>query len=97
MNRTDARLSKAVRFFLSLLLALLIAAAGTFGLNWVWVVVLGGGEMSVHGWIALGLGIFGTCGLAWALMALAFKSNREGWDDRVDNSLDPGRKDPDAD
>jgi hypothetical protein len=23
-------------------------------------------------------------------MALAFKSDREGWDDRVDNSFDPG-------
>jgi hypothetical protein len=25
-------------------------------------------------------------------MALAFKSHREGWDDQVDNTLDPGRE-----
>jgi hypothetical protein len=47
--------------------------------------------MSVHGWIAMGLGVLGTVGLAWGLMSLAFRSNREGWDDQVDNRLDPGR------
>lgn len=89
--------SKVTRFLLSLLLALLIAAMATLGLSWVWTDVLGGADMTIHGWIALGLGLFGTCGLAWGLMALAFKSSREGWDDRVDNSLDPGREDRDAD
>ena len=89
--------SKVARFFLSLFLALLIAGVATLGLGWVWTDVLGGADMTIHGWIALGLGLFGTCGLAWALMALAFKSSREGWDDRVDNSLDPGREDRDAD
>lgn len=84
-------MSKPVRFLLALGLSMLIAAAATAGLNWVWTGVLGGGEMSIHGWIALGLGLFGTCGLAWLLMSLAFRSSREGWDDRVDNSLDPGR------
>lgn len=86
-------LNRIVRFLLALMLSLLAAAAATLALNLVWVQVLGGGEMSIHGWIALGLGLFGTCGLAWLLMALAFKSDREGWDDRVDNSLDPGRGD----
>ena len=90
-------LPKVVRFLLALLLSLLIAAGVTFGLNWVWTSMLGGGEMTLHGWIALGLGLFGTCGLAWALMALAFKSSREGWDDSVDNSLDPGREGRDED
>lgn len=87
-------LSRVVRFLLALLLSMLVAAGATLALNLVWVRVLGGGEMSIHGWIALGLGLFGTCGLAWLLMSLAFKSSREGWDDRVDNSLDPGRDDP---
>ena len=36
-------------------------------------------------------------GAAWTilyvLMALAFKSDREGWDDQVDNRFDPGRED----
>ena len=87
--------SKLARLLLGLVIALLIAGATTLALNWVWTDLLGGGEMTIHGWIALGLGMFGTCALAWVLMALAFKSSREGWDDRVDNSLDPGREDRD--
>lgn len=83
-------LTRLVRFGLALLLSLLGAAIVTFGMNWLWRAI-GGGPMSVHGWIALGLGMFGTFGLAWLLMSLAFHSNRAGYDDRVDNSLDPGR------
>jgi len=30
-------------------------------------------------------------GLTWGLISLAFRSHREGWDDRVDNTFDPGR------
>jgi len=82
--------SRLVRFFLALLLALLIAAAATFGAAAAWRAI-GGAAMSVHGWIALGLGMFGSLALAWGLMTLAFKSSREGWDARVDNTLDPGR------
>jgi len=82
---------RAVRFLLSLGLACLISAAATFGLGLFWRAI-GGGAMSIHGWIAMGLGVLGTVGLTWLLMGLAFKSNREGWDDRVDNSLDPGRE-----
>lgn len=88
-------MSALVRFLLNLLLALLVAAVATWGLAAVWRAI-GGGDLSVHGWIALSLGIVGTVGLAWALMALAFKSDREGWDDRVDNSFDPGRDDGDT-
>jgi len=82
---------RVVRFVLSLGLACLIAGAATFGLGLFWRAI-GGGAMSVHGWIAMGLGVLGTVGLTWLLMGLAFKSHREGWDDRVDNSLDPGRE-----
>ena len=39
------------------------------------------------------LGVVGTVLLAWLLMALAFESDREGWDDQVDNRMDPGRED----
>lgn len=88
-------MSALVRFLLNLLLALLVAAVATWGLAAVWRAI-GGGDLSAHGWIALSLGIVGTVGLAWALMALAFKSDREGWDDRVDNSFDPGRDDGDT-
>ena len=82
--------SRIVRFVLSLLLAGLIAGIGTWALGLFWIAI-GGGTMSVHGWIALSLGILGTVALAWGLMYLAFKSNSEGWDVRVDNTLDPGR------
>lgn len=75
--------------------AVALSSVFTLGLAAYWRAI-GGGQMSVHGWIAMGLGVLGTLGLAWLLMALAFKSDREGWDDRVDNRLDPGRQD-DAD
>ena len=88
--------SRPLRFLISLCLALLISGATTYGLSWGWRAI-GGGELTVHGWIALLIGTFGTVGLAWGLMALAFKSSREGWDDRVDNSLDPGRDETDDD
>lgn len=86
--------ARLLRLVLNLSLAALIAAGATWGISVTWMAI-GGGELTVHGWIALLLGTFGTVGLAWGLMALAFKSNREGWDDRVDNTLDPGRDDRD--
>lgn len=82
--------SRLARFALSTGLAVVISVAATLGLGLTWTAI-GGGAMSLHGWIALGIGIFGTAALAWGLMGLAFRSDREGWDDRVDNSLDPGR------
>lgn len=81
---------RLTRFLKALSVALAVAAASTVGLSLIWR-AMGGGAMSVHGWIALALGILGTTGLTWLLMSLAFRSSREGWDDRVDNSLDPGR------
>lgn len=86
--------ARLVRLAVALAAAVLIAAAATWGLAALWTAI-GGHDMSVHGWIALGIGLLGTGGLTWALMALAFKSHREGWDDQADNSLDPanGRED----
>jgi hypothetical protein len=86
---------RLLRLLLNLLIAAAIAAASTLGVSWFWRAI-GGGELTTHGWIALSLGIFGTVALAWVLMALAFKSDREGWDDRVDNTHDPGRDDDKA-
>jgi len=79
-----------------LALALLIAALATWGLGLFWAAI-GGGALPLHGWIAMGLGVAGTVGLTWGLMALAFKSHQEGWDERVDNTLDPGRDEPGRD
>lgn len=83
-------MADALRLLFRPLLALAVAALATWGLGLFWVAI-GGGDLPLHGWIAMALGVAGTVGLTWGLMALAFKSNREGWDDQVDNSLDPGR------
>ena len=82
------------RFCIYALIALALSALATWGLGLFWVAI-GGGSLPLHGWIAMGLGVAGTVSLTWGLMALAFKSNREGWDDQVDNSLDPGRAETD--
>lgn len=82
--------SRLVRTLLIGSLGLGLSALATWGLGAFWVAI-GGGALPLHGWIAMGLGITGTVALTWALMGLAFKSHREGWDDQVDNRLDPGR------
>ena len=86
--------NRILRFLSSVVLACGIAAVCTVGLAWFWKLI-GGGELTIHGWIAMALGILGSVALSWALMGLAFRSNREGWDDQVDNSLDPGRQSQD--
>ncbi len=85
--------SRIVRNVFTVLFALALSALATWGLGLFWTAI-GGGDLPLHGWIAMGLGILGTVGLTWGLMTLAFKSHHEGWDDRVDNTLDPGRADP---
>ncbi|MBY0568600.1 MAG: hypothetical protein K2P70_14885 [Hyphomonadaceae bacterium] len=39
--------------------------------------------MSIHGWIALGLGTFFSLAVGGGLMALVFYSARKGYDDRI--------------
>jgi hypothetical protein len=82
--------SPVIKHIVTVLYALGVSALATGALGGFWMMI-GGGPMPVHGWIAMGLGVLGTVGLTWLLMALAFKSHREGWDDQVNNSLDPGR------
>ena len=41
-------------------------------------------EMSIHGWIALGLGTFFSLLIGCGLMALMFYSSRSGYDERAD-------------
>jgi hypothetical protein len=86
--------ARLLRLLRNLLIAAVIAGASSWGIAAFWRAI-GGGELPMHGWIALLIGTLGTVGLAWALMALAFKSEREGWDDRVDNHFDPGRDEDD--
>jgi hypothetical protein len=41
--------------------------------------------------IALPIGVFGTTALTWTLMALPFRSSREGWDEGVNLPEKPDR------
>ena len=62
-----------------------VAVASIVGISLAWTAI-GGGPMPIHGLVALSLGIAGTIALAWVLMALAFRSDSEGWDERADRS-----------
>lgn len=42
---------------------------------------LGWVEMSIHGWIALGLGVVVSLALGIGLMMLSYHSHRRGYDD----------------
>lgn len=44
-------------------------------------------RISVHGWIAMGIGTIFSLGIGCGLMWLSFYSSRNGFDDRAD----PGR------
>jgi hypothetical protein len=57
-----------------------ILAAVMFGVLTGW----DASAMSVHGWIALGLGTFLSLALGGGLMALVFHSARKGYDDRIE-------------
>ena len=67
------------------LIAVVVAVVSVVGISWAWTAI-GGGPLPIHGLVALTLGVVGTIALAWVLMALAFRSDREGWDDRADRS-----------
>ncbi|HZH26834.1 MAG TPA: hypothetical protein VEY95_06575 [Azospirillaceae bacterium] len=47
-----------------------------------------GGSISLHGFLALGLGILGTLALAGLLLALVFHSHKAGYDDRASRTDD---------
>ncbi len=71
--------------FRTFLIAIGVAIASVVGISVAWNLI-GGGPMPIHGLVALSLGVAGTIALAWVLMALAFRSDRDGWDDRADRS-----------
>lgn len=67
------------------LIAAGVAVGSVVVISLAWAAI-GGGAMPIHGVVALSLGVAGTIALAWVLMALAFKSDRDGWDDRADRT-----------
>ena len=52
---------------------------------------LGASALTVHGYIALTLGVVGTAGLGIGLMVLVFYSHRHGYDERVGGDKPPER------
>lgn len=60
------------------LMILLAFAAWGFGAAWR---MAGNAPMSLHGYVALGLGVGLSLLLGFGLMALAFYSSRRGYDD----------------
>lgn len=66
-------------FLLSLALGGLLAVV-LFGILTNWDPAY----MSIHGWIALGLGTFLSLAVGGGLMALVFYSARKGYDDRIE-------------
>lgn len=75
------------RFSLGKLLALAaVAALSTVSIIYFLqqaAAITGPVEMTVHGWIALALGVVVSMGVGIGLMALVFFSARHGYDDRV--------------
>jgi hypothetical protein len=65
-----------------LLIVAVITMAAIFGVAQLWRLI-GGDALTLHGWIAVSLGVFFTVAMAWGLMGLAFRSSREGFDQRA--------------
>ena len=64
---------------LLVLLAILGLVFTVWGISSIWADL--GVQMTMHGWIAYGLGSFFSLLLAGGLFFLLFKSAREGYDD----------------
>lgn len=86
----SVRPGRPLRWLIRLVGLSAIAVLATWVVTLAWTAI-GGGPLGRHGLIALSLGVAGTTALTWMLMALAFKSSREGWDERADGS--PGTDD----
>lgn len=88
--QTPKKMSLVGWVIFSLLIGMLAAAVIGYG------IVLSRSplpEMSVHGWVAMGLGVVFSLLIGCGLMWLSFYSSRHGYDDRAD----PGRRPSDGD
>ncbi len=70
-------------------LILVLGSLATGGLITL-LALLDGTEMSIHGWIAMWLGVVLSMALGAGLMSLVFYSARRGYDDRVEFEPPPG-------
>ncbi len=72
MRSTLSWVAAAIAGIVVLVLGFLISA--------LWIGI-GDSEISVAGWLAMGLGVVATLALGIGLMALVFISNRRGYDE----------------
>lgn len=75
-----------MRLFLIILVLGSLATGGLISL----LAYLDGTEMSIHGWIAMWIGVVLSMALGAGLMALVFYSARRGYDDRITLEPPPG-------
>jgi hypothetical protein len=75
-------------------IAILVVLTAILIVTGVWMIAVfnetSGAAMSIHGWIALGLGTFFSLVIGCGLMILMFISSRRGYDE----AADPFRKHP---
>jgi hypothetical protein len=83
-SRSGGRGSRMAVAVTAVILALSLVAIGVYAWH-----TLGASELTVHGYIALVLGVIGTIGLGVGLMVLVFYSNRYGYDERVGGGDEP--------
>jgi TRAP-type C4-dicarboxylate transport system permease small subunit len=74
-----------ITIFVAVVLLSLLAVAVTFMVD-TWQRT--DAQMSVHGWIALSLGVFFSLLVGCGLMALMFYSSRRGYDERAQSGHD---------
>jgi len=78
--------SRARRFLKSSAICLGVTGVCVAAIAFGWRAIDDGpqaGQISIHGWIALSIGVLATVVLSWVLMGLMFRSDRDGWDARA--------------
>jgi hypothetical protein len=69
-------------------IAILVVLTGMLIATGIWMISvfngISGADMSIHGWIALGLGTFFSLVIGCGLMILMFISSRRGYDEAAD-------------
>lgn len=83
-SASDGRGNRIAVAITAVVLALSLVAIGIYAWR-----TLGASELTVHGYIALVLGVIGTIALGVGLMILVFYSNRYGYDERVGGGDEP--------
>ena len=78
-------MTKGAAALIIILLAILAAASWLAYHGWT---AASDVEMSTHGYIAMGLGVFFSLLLGCGLMALVFYSSRQGYDDLPQATID---------